>query len=252
MDASAAEVQAARWRRTVFHPAVMLPAVAGAFSLAAGWVAGGAGTMMGVAGLAIAALVVAYRATLGSAGIVEQVKSGLLEKKKRDHVAYLRELRRKMRRDGDPRTGSLITKLRSIYEQLGQSADAALADYSGVLPQMHEQARELYDSCLQLLEHSFELWDAGRNLAEPANRESFSRDRETILGEVQRSVEHLDHTMDELRKASLRREGLRDGESAKAEHTRLRDELSRGIETARAVEQRMVALEEELGLRDRI
>ena len=126
-----------------------------------------------------------------------------------------------------------------------------MADYSGVLPQIHEQAHELYGSCLQLLEHSFELWDTGRSLADKDNRDSLAAEREVILGEVQQSVDHLDRTMDELRKAVLRREKPRGSEDSSAEQAHLRDELSQGIETARAVEERMVALEEDLGLRRR-
>lgn len=167
------------------------------------------------------------------------------------HLEYLRNLRRKMRRDGDPRTGGLVTKLRAIYQHLEQSKDTAAADYGGVLPEMHEQARELYQSCLSLLEHTYELWDTGRSLADENNRKALASERETIIGELQQSVEHLDRTMDELRTAALRRNQSDLGFDSVGEQARLRDELSMGIETIRAVEKRTVQLEEDLGMRSR-
>lgn len=170
---------------------------------------------------------------------------------KQTHLEYLRNLRRKMRRDGDPRTGGLVTKLRTIYEHLEQSKETASADRNGILPEIHEQAQELYQSCLALLEHTFELWDTGRGLADKTNRKALAAERETIIGEVQQSVEHLDRTMDELRTAVLRRNQSDRGFDSVGEQARLRDELSMGIETVRAVEERMVRLEEELGMRSR-
>lgn len=253
MSAFASKLQALKWRRTFMHPSVLLPVLFGTLGLAANFfVSDPMCAMIGAGGLAIAVAAVVYRSTVGADGIVDQARIDLLNRRQRKHTAYLRELRRKMRRDRDPRTGQLVTKLRTIYGHLEQSAEVAASDYSGVLPQMHEQARELYDSCLKLLEHSFELWDTGRSLADDENRESLAKEREVILGEVQQSVEHLDRTMDELRKASLRRDQPANEGQATAEHAHLRDELSQGIETARAVEQRMNDLEQELGMRDRV
>lgn len=251
MSSSANELQSLKRRRTFLHPAVVLPALIGALSFAATmFVSDPLCAAAGVGGLGLAVFVAVYRATAGATSIVAQARNDLLQKDQREHFAYLRELRRKMRRDRDPRTGQLVTKLRAIYQHIVQSADLAVADYSGVLPEMHEQARELYDSCLHLLEHSFALWDTGRDLTDPQNRDSLAEERETILSEVQQSVDHLDRTMDELRKASLRRGTSRETALASADHSHLRDELSLGIETARAVEQRMTELEVELGMRD--
>lgn len=256
MDQSAFPNQSLRWRRTFLHPAVLTPGIVGSAMLALNYMGLFTGLLDGSAGIAFGLLTLSlgaavWRATVGSAAIRSQTDQESQQKRKRAHLEYLRDLRRKMRRDRDPRTGDLVTKLRTIYQQLEQSADTASTDYGGILPQIHEQANELYRSCLALLEHSFDLWDTGRSLTDKTNRESLITERETILEEVQQSVEHLDQTMDELRKATLRRNQSNRGHDSAAEQAHLRDELSMGIETARAVEERMVRLEQELGMRSR-
>mgnify|MGYP000285966091 CR=1 FL=1 len=247
MNTAHTDIQTQRWRRTLLHPSVLLPAFVGATSLiAAAFVGGTMCTFVGVGGMLVAAGIAAYRGTIASEAITQQVKLDLLHKKQRKHLDYLRQLRRKMRGDRDPRTGQLAARLRTIYQHLEQSADTASGDAGGVLPQLHDQARELYHSCRQLLEHSFDLWQTGQDLADEANRQSLANRRENLLGEVQQSVDHLERSTDELRTAALKHR------ERPVEQSQMRDELSQAIETARAVEQRMVDLETELGLRTRV
>ena len=81
----------------------------------------------------------------------------------REHAAYLRELRRRLRGDRDPRTSNMVKKLKQVYDRLWSMVPDVGADENAasLLTAVHRQVRDLYDSCVKLLERSLQLWGKG-------------------------------------------------------------------------------------------
>ena len=186
-----------------------------------------------------------WRFTIGHRALAENSIRDVRRRVQRGHLDYLRSLRRRIRRDRDPRTSRIVIELQRIYERLCRLESPEPQSDTRILPALHDQAQQLYGSCLQSLERSYQLWNGARDMATPEARDRLLADRDRMVADVELSIQHLDASLDHLNTAVLRND-----ETDTTDQGRLREELEQGLEVARRVEERIDAIERNLGSRE--
>ena len=225
---------------------VLMPTLFGAGAL---YFSRGMGRLgvLGLAAFAFAALVATQRWFRGGEKLTEQAWRALQSKEREDHAKYLRELRRELRGDRDPRTSNMLKKLQRVYDRLLVSDRRQSDEPSEIFAEIRLQSNELYQSCLRMLERSLEIWKVSRDLATESARQQLRDSREQLITEVQRSIYNLEQTLDHIQTFQLKQ-----GSQVEADAARLREELSAGLAVARRVEERMEQLDVDLESRQQI
>ncbi|MFZ5829973.1 MAG: hypothetical protein ACOY3P_07785 [Planctomycetota bacterium] len=229
--------------RLLGSPWVSVPAGLGAASLGLALAMGEPQsylTIVGISGVLLGVASAATRWIFQFDQISQATFDDLQSETERTQYAFLDQLERRLRVDGDARTRKSVADLRKIFRRLeragmmGENVDQAL------VPDIREKALQLYQSCLKSLEGTVEYWQAAQEMATEAARDQMLQARESLLTEVSRSIYHLGATLDHLRSASLKRD--RQGN----EMAQMREELELGLQVAQRVEQRMSQFESDL------
>jgi hypothetical protein len=148
----------------------------------------------------------------------------------------LDELDRKLCLDRDPRDQTYLRDMREIF-------DAFMADYNaGKLSefcntQTVEQIKELFDTVVKKLEAAHELWDTSRTMRGKP-KELAQADREKIIEEVGKAVEHMGETISGIRALKVKTDVN--------DFDRLREKLDGQLNAARRSVERMDSINEEL------
>ena len=216
---------------------VWLPIVLGCGTMA---LTSGVPFFLGVAATAIGIGSAIWRLTAGKSAIVEQANSELQSQRRREHGRYLRGLQRKLRRDEDSRTGKMLDDVRNLFKRIhDMGLQNAVSEKRWTQP-ISEQVDQLYQSCVDGLEKSYDLWQDAQRVATPDLKSQLLDQRTELLSEVGNSIQHLGKSLDQIQ-VSLSTIELPDNDLR-----RLRDELDQGLEVARNVEQRISELDREI------
>jgi hypothetical protein len=224
-------------------PWTLLPAVGGlSLLLLAGAGSRGAEYLIlgGIGGLLAGVGSLLTRWILRGDAITKKAFEALQAEGFRKEEDALNELGRRLQRDDDPRTEEHLRELRALYTrfrsnagwstQLGQRSALAIAG----------QVESLFKGCLQSLERSLEFWDTAQKMATREARATVLDARERLLGEIRMSIQQLARTIDEVQALAVKRKEEQD-------LARIRRELDESLVVARRVEERMQALDAELG-----
>lgn len=246
MNVSPARLFWQKARCLVTSKLVLMPSLIGAGAL---FLSAGRGRLgiVGLAALAFAAFNAVQRWFVGGDELTEQAWHDLQSKARQEHAKYLRELRRQLRGDRDPRTSNMLKKLQRIHDRLLMADRWQRDGANEMFEEVRVQANELYQACLRLLERSLEIWRASRDMATESARRQLRDSREQLVTEVQHSIDNLEQTLDHIQTSQLKQ-----GSQVQIDATRLREELDEGLSVARHVEQRMRQLEVDLESRQRI
>ncbi len=129
----------------------------------------------------------------------------------------------------DPR----LHRLRRALDRL-----VAVADEAPDLPvRLEAKAGELWDRCLAACRHATTLLTLGRDLATPAARATIDGERAELLRDADAALDRLEAALDHLQLALARRS------FDVAQLVEPSDELDRGLEIARRVDDRMAAVD---------
>ena len=227
------------FRRVIWTPSFILPVCAG--GLLAFMAGGGYLGMLGAALLIVSIFNAASKWTWGRARLEKSALMDILKHQRREHLAHLDAVRSAMRRDRDPRTSDLVKQLRGIFERLWTLTPDPESEWMEI-PDVYRQAMELYQSCLALLQRTYELWIASRSVATDRARHELLDARDDLVGKVEQSIDHLNASLDSLQTARIDRTQ----EELALHNSQLQKELEQGLEVARAVEKRMDELERDL------
>lgn len=154
-------------------------------------------------------------------------KSRVDEREKR-----LDELERRLEVDGDPRTETLLRRLRRAEEDLQSRGLAGNVDRASRV-EISFQASELVGQCLEAFEASLALRARSREMFGP-NRDAVEARRHEEIAEIAACVEVLEN---------LAINGVAGSSDAKGRLGELRRELDQSLEVARRVEERMKSLD---------
>jgi hypothetical protein len=240
-----AEIRRRGWLNIVGAPSTWLPLGAGVvlLALAGSWMGGLA--WLGWAALAAGIGWAGWRLTAGRRQVDRAAAEQLRRKLSHEHREYLRDLRRQVRSDDDGRTTQLIRGLGESFDRLVQQRMFERAEE----PQWHAEVREkmasLYRSAVIWVERSIELGAAQQRVRSPEAQQRLARERNELLGEIHTSVQQLDQSLDALQLQQL------DRDLPPQTLGQVRADLDRGLEVARRVDERLEALEREVGGRQR-
>lgn len=192
-------------------------------------------TLAGLAGLGVGAGVWFKRWRTGRLRLAEQ----RADAQRSAHQHRFNQLDRRLSRDGDERTNQALVCLRELdrrFAELEVHPDADRrppADVAGPL-------RELLTTGVASLERSAELFETQDQLATDEARTRVMAARESLLREVEASVDQIVRALDALNTRGL------DRPDPAARLAGLRRELDASLDVARRVERRMADLERDL------
>ena len=237
-------------QRLLTSPWTLGPATLGLSAMLGGWAVGtnpALNLFVGAAGLAAGLGAAATRWVLGGDRLIDDAAASLRREAAAQGEARFDALDARLSRDGDARTNKALARLRVLARRIDPDLAAARADDAdpdGATlppPDLLSTLNRLLDSAFDSLEKSLGLHAASRKLMTAPARAELKRRREALLDEVDLSIQHIAHTLDELQTLSLDREepGQRLAE--------LRHELDQSLLVARRVEERMADLDRDLG-----
>ncbi len=235
-------------QRLLTSPWTLGPATLGLSAMLGGWAVGtnpALNLFVGAAGLAAGVGAAATRWVLGGDRLIDDAAASLRRDAAARGEARFDVLDARLSRDGDARTNKALARLRVLARRIDPglaAANAADADGTETLPppDLLSTLNRLLDSAFDSLEKSLGLLAASHKLMTAPARADLKRRREALLDEVDLSIQHIAHTLDELQTLSLDREepGQRLAE--------LRHELDQSLLVARRVEERMADLDRDL------
>ena len=202
--------------------------------------------LIGLGSFAVAGIAAA-KTWFASDELTDRAFRDLQRKARTEHMRRLRDLRRALRGDRDPRTSSMLKRLQRIYDRLlATQRWQPPPESDQIYAEVRDQASQLYESCLGLLERSLEIWKVSRDVATNSAKQQLVDSREKLITEVQQSIGNLEQTLDHMQTTQLK-----GGADVQDDALQLRTELDQGLEVARQVEKRMQELEVELKDRQR-
>jgi hypothetical protein len=172
--------------------------------------------------------------------VIEEAVGDLRDQLEHEQLRALDELERRLRTENDPRPRQSLAQLRLLCERLHSPETWATTFDADLLPEIRERAEQLYRSCLTSLERTCALWGAAQKMLTPAGRQRVLDSREELIVELERGLEQLGRTLDQLYASAIERD--RTGEDL----ARIRQELDTGLEVAERIEARMTQFEETL------
>ena len=193
---------------------------------------------LGLSGILAGAGMAATRWILGWNELTSKTFNELQGESNRSQAKTLDELEQSLKADHDPRTTQSVRDLRQLYRRLERAGVMGDNIDSLVLPDIKNKAEQLYQSCLASLARTLELWQAAQEMATVDARKQVLMQRETLIGEVNKSVNHLGKTLDHLQTLLLKRD--RQDESL----ARMREELEMGLQVSQRVELRIDQLDQ--------
>jgi hypothetical protein len=210
-------------------PLTLLPVVGGLTALLASWAMGGNAPLAfaGFVGILGGIGMFATRMVFGLEQLTRRAYDYALEQRQKNQQSMLLELDRKLQKDHDPRTQTLLRQLWHLYQ--GLQKDIQEGKITVAAHHVLESVDQMFAVCIRHLRESYDLWKRSERISGQARQNTLTQ-REELIHEVQQSVEHLEQTLDKLRTVATRRN--------KSELARLRAELDETIEVARRTEKR--------------
>jgi hypothetical protein len=218
-------------RNLVRSPLTVLPAAAGATLVAAGAVVasplvafGGVVALLGTAGVA------ATRWLAGAEAMTEKAYRQLQAESARQRVRELDQLDTQLRRDRDPRTEMHLRRLRELH--------GLLKEQPNVPPEVRARCDELFQLGVSALRRTLDMVRKARQVRVVGVHRRLLAEREEVIQEVAEGVRALAAAVDEV--SSL--QGVR-GDDEAGRLAAVREELSRSLDVARRVDDRLRAME---------
>lgn len=222
-------------------PSTLLPLVGGMTALIASWAIGGDPwlTFGGITSVLGGAGFFATRLVFGIESLTEKAHAYVLQEERQQRESALADLDRRLTQDNDPRPETALRQLRQLYNQF--QANIQQHGIRAASLDVLEKVEEMFRVCVDQLEQTIQLMTAAQSV-QGAARQRILHQREEIIHEVLLTVDHV-------ASAVQRYEGLQVKKHSQ-ELARLREELDRSLQAARAAEQRMAEWEKQQDSQD--
>ncbi|MCS1408671.1 MAG: hypothetical protein M2R45_01847 [Verrucomicrobia subdivision 3 bacterium] len=223
--------------RHIGSPLVLAPFLFGITSLTAAWAfdwkAASIAAFAGLAGIIGAGGIFLTRLILGgektAAQVIQEMEADELAHKERE----LDQLERRLESsDNDPRPEKSLQDLRALIKVFQETRNDATSHQLTTMVDIHAKVTELFDHCVELLEQTIQLWETATSLNTEAARKPILEQRETIVEDIQASVQQLSTTLVGLKQ-------LGTAEASTGRLRQMRDELDQSLKVARNIEARV-------------
>lgn len=179
-----------------------------------------------------AAGVYVNRLIFGWSANYERIVAEWREMREKTRDAELDRLYVDLRKDGDPRTATLLKDLRTLTKALRTEQPGSVAmDACDIVADVDK----LFQRSVDYLRESLELWRTAAAMERKSIKDQLLRQRELLIVEVEKSLENLGTVLGSMKKASV---DSADGQQL----SELRAELSARLRVAEEVEDRMKAM----------
>lgn len=137
-----------------------------------------------------------------------------------------------LQKDGDPRTEMLLKDLRTLTKALmSEQSDSLAINAFDIVSDVDK----LFQRSVDYLKESLDLWRTADNMERESIKQQLLTQRETLISEVEKSLENLGTVLGSMKKAAI---NARDGRQL----AELREELSSRLKIAEEVEEKMKAI----------
>ena len=223
--------------RQVGSPLVLAPLLFGVTSLMAAWAfdwkMAGIAAFAGIAGIMASGGIFVTRLILGgqqtATDVIKEIESDALSRREKELDRLERELETS---DNDPRPEIALRDLRSLVHVLKESALDSKSHQITTMVDIHAKVTELFEHCVELLEQTIQLWKTASKLNTEAAKKPILAQRETIIEDIQQSVQQVSNTLVGLKQ-------MNSSESSTARLKQMRVELDQSLHVARNVEERV-------------
>lgn len=183
-------------------PLSVIPITVGLSMLMLSPILGPVAGAIGFAGFLVGGGVMATNFFLNYEAVVLSAMQKVEAQQGADFEKQLDELDRKLTLDQDPRDQTALRNLRALYRTFKDEIEAK-KDRVVVPASMIGQIEEIFHASVHHLERQHEIWDTARKV-EGDLRKKLLIQRETIIVEVEGSVETFAQTLAEIRALSVK------------------------------------------------
>ncbi len=232
------------WLKILSSPTVLAPFVIGCSSFMANWaldLRSGAAVFAGIGALLVSAGIFATKLLTSGGEIGQEVAQEISADIKESQTAALDKLEKDLESDGDKRTETALRDLRKLTEAFASSALWPEEVNSSSRAEIMNNVSRLFDSCVNLLGKTLELWKVAAQISVKAAREPILERREKMLKDVNSGLRKLGDVLAGLHEISASENG------GDEEVKRISRELEDSLTVARAAEKRMAVIEKEIG-----
>jgi hypothetical protein len=216
-------------------PYVLLPFAGGITGLLAIWtfnIHSGLAVTASLAGIFGAVGIFATRFLLTGKAITRRLLEKMTASEAKKREAALDDLDQRLQGDGDPRNEGYLRDLRALLASFAEIQPAGARVDSSLTLDIAKIIRQLFDHCIECLEHSLKLSQTAHKLNEESARKPLLAEREKVFKEIETCLRDLGKVRAEFRGAAA-------GDSPVQKLTDVRQELDQSLAVARRVEERM-------------
>lgn len=221
-------------RSTIFHPATLIPVVGGCAAGLASWAVGGNLVLTSLALLGVGGGIAGM--LLRTVFHVEDLTQGAMNAQQQSvretENNQLDQLAKQLRTDRDHRTQESLRELRNLRDQFEQSA--ARPEVSMVSARLGEQIGHYFESAVNQLKKSYQLFEQSESAVGPARQRLLS-EREELLSEIEKTLGTFRSMVNKLTHWR--------SENGQKHLSDLQEEMERNLEIAHRTDQRMREIE---------
>lgn len=165
--------------------------------------------------------------------IQKKISNEFLSKAIQKRELRLNALDRKLVKNRDSRDQTALRDLRVIYDEFQKDIKEGRIN-SSVTLQMLSQVDDIFDTCVNELEQSYNIWRTSKSKISDGLRQQLDEQREEIISVVQDSVSNMANVISEIRSIHQ--------QSDVQELKNLGQKLSRQLQIAKNVEERISSI----------
>ena len=232
--------------RHLGSPLVLAPLMLGITSLTAAWAfdwrSASVAVFAGLTGILASGGIFLTRLILGgedtATQVIQELEAATIAREEKRLDRLERELETS---DSDPRPEKALRDLRSLVKVLKEAATDPKSHHLATIVDIHARVTELFEHCIDLLQQTIQLWQTASSLNTAAAKRPILEQRETLIADVQESVQQVSNTLVALKQ-------LGSTEASTGRLKQMREELDQSLEVARSVEARVNRLMKETDL----
>jgi hypothetical protein len=222
--------------RLLGSPLTVVPIMAGATVLTAGWALNwnpGLTYFGALAGFLAAGGSFLTRLLLSGDRMARRVSAEAARQEQVQKQRSLDELDKRLTTgDNDPRPETALRDLRALLKAFDETDSGASNLTGGSLYDIQAMVSRLFNQCVHSLRQTEQLWQTAQRLRLPAARQPILDQREKLIADVQSSIKQLSDTL-----VALQTLGSGEGSNAQLQH--IRADLDQSLAVAKRVEERL-------------
>lgn len=218
------------------NPSTIIPVVGGLTLLIGSWATGGhpVADFAGVAGVLGGMGLMVTRWIYGLESITERAHEFVQERFRHQREESLQRLDEQLSQDSDPRPERCLRDLRRLHQTF---QERVTQKHSPTGWEILEKVDRLFAVCVEHLQQTHRLWETSQTVRGTA-RDNLLQERELLIEEAIATVRHLSDAVQRYEALAFQKK--------RSDLSSLRNELDESLRAARAAEERLSHLDQEI------